>query len=88
VGQPTARGSLIKTAEFAVAARQAASAKTAGIVTASTARQIISVVRHQAANHSAAVAVALAVVADALRLVALYALGRRPIVVRSNPHLL
>jgi len=72
-------GLLIKTAEFAVAARQAgrqaASAKTAGIVMAFTARQIISVVRHQAAGHPATAVVAMAVVGDAPRLVALYALG-------------
>ena len=54
-------------AEFAVAAERAASARTASIVTAHTARQIISVVTVLAADQSAAVAVALAVVADALK---------------------
>ena len=54
-------------AEFAVAAEQAASARSASIVSAHTAEQIISVVSVQAADQSAAVAVALAVVSEALR---------------------
>jgi hypothetical protein len=54
-------------AEFAVAAEQAASAKDASIVSAHTASQIISIVTVQAADQPAAVAVALAVVSDALR---------------------
>ena len=49
-------GHLPTPAEFAVAAQQAASARTASIVTAQTASQIISIVT-----------VALAVVSDALR---------------------
>ena len=53
-------------AEFAVAAGQAASARAASIVSAHTASQIISIVTVLAANQPAAVAVALAVVSDAL----------------------
>jgi hypothetical protein len=52
-------------AEFAVAAEQAASARTASIVSAHTASQIISVVTVLAADKPAAVA--LAVVSDALK---------------------
>jgi hypothetical protein len=54
-------------AEFAVAAEQTASARAASIVGAHTRSQIIRVVTVLAAHQSAAVAVALAVVADALR---------------------
>ena len=54
-------------AEFAVAAEQAASARTATIVSAYTASQIISIATVLAADQPAAVAVALAVVSDALR---------------------
>jgi hypothetical protein len=54
-------------AEFAVAAGQAASRRDASVVTAHTAGQIISVVTVHAADRPAAVAVALAVVAEALR---------------------
>jgi hypothetical protein len=54
-------------AEFAVAAEQAATARTANIVSAHTAGQIISVVTVQAVDQPAAVAVALAVVSEALR---------------------
>ena len=54
-------------AEFAVAAGQAASARAASIVSAHTASQIISIVTILAANQPAAVAVALAVVSDALK---------------------
>ena len=54
-------------AEFAVAAGQAASARAASIVSAHTASQIISVVTVLAADQPAAVAVALAVVSDALK---------------------
>jgi hypothetical protein len=53
-------------AEFAVAAQQAASARVASIVSAHTAGQIISIVTVLADDHPAAVAVALAVVSDAL----------------------
>ena len=51
-------------AEFAVAAEQAASARAASIVSAYTASQIVTVL---AADRLAAVAVALAVVSDALK---------------------
>jgi hypothetical protein len=54
-------------AEFAVAAGQAASARAASIVSAHTASQIISIVTVLAANQPTAVAVALAVVSDALK---------------------
>jgi hypothetical protein len=54
-------------AEFAVAAQQAASARAASIVIAHMASQIISVVTVYAADQPAAVAVALAVVSDALK---------------------
>jgi hypothetical protein len=55
-------------AEFAVAAEQAASARAAAsIVSAHTASQIISIVTVLAADQPAAVAVALAVVSDALK---------------------
>jgi hypothetical protein len=54
-------------AEFAVAAQQAASARVASVVSTHTANQIISVVTVQATDQPAAVAVALAVVSDALR---------------------
>ena len=54
-------------AEFAMAAEQAASARTASIVSAHTASQIISIVTVLAADQSAAVAVALAFVSDALK---------------------
>jgi hypothetical protein len=54
-------------AEFAVSAGQAASARAASIVSAHTASQIISIVTVLAADRPAAVAVALAVVSDALK---------------------
>ena len=54
-------------AEFAVAAQQAASARAASIVSAHTAGQIVSIVTVLAADQPAAVAVALAVMSDALR---------------------
>ena len=54
-------------AEFAVAAEQAASARAASITSAHTARQIVSIVTVLAADQPEAVAVALAVVSDALR---------------------
>lgn len=60
-------GHLPNPAEFAVAVGQAASARMAGIVTAHTAQQIITVVTVQAADQPAAVAAAPAVVAEALR---------------------
>ena len=53
-------------AEFAIAAERAASARAASIVSAHTASQILSIVTVLAADQSAAVAVALAVVSDAL----------------------
>ena len=53
-------------AEFAVAAQRAASARAASIMSAHTAGQIISIVTVLAADQPAAVAVALAVVSDAL----------------------
>jgi hypothetical protein len=59
-------GRLPNPAEFAVAAEQAASARAASIVSAHTAGQIISVVTVQASDKPAAVAVALAVVSEAL----------------------
>ena len=54
-------------AEFAAAAEQAASARAASIVSAHTANQIISTVTVLAVDQPAAVAVALAVVSDALK---------------------
>ena len=60
-------GSSPNPAEFAVAAEQAASARAASIVSAHTASQIISIVTVLAADRPAAVAVALAVVSDALK---------------------
>jgi hypothetical protein len=54
-------------AEFAVAAEQAASGRGASIVSAHTASQIISILTVLAADQPAAVAVALAVVSDALK---------------------
>ena len=60
-------GYLPDPAEFAVAAGQAASSRAASVVSAHTAGQIISVVTVQRADRSAAVAVALAVVSQALR---------------------
>ena len=60
-------GYLPDPAEFAVAAEQAASSRAASVVSAHTAEQIISVVTVETADRSAAVAVALAVVSEALR---------------------
>ena len=54
-------------AEFAAAAEQAASARAASIVSAHTASQLISTVTVLADDQPAAVAVALAVVSDALK---------------------
>ena len=54
-------------AEFAESAEQAASARDASIVSVHTASQIISIVTVLAANQPTAVAVALAVVYDALK---------------------
>ena len=54
-------------AEFAVAAEQAASGRAASIVSAHMASQIVSIVTVLAADQPAAVAVALAVVSDALK---------------------
>jgi hypothetical protein len=59
-------GHLPNPAEFAAAAEQAASARAASIVSAHTASQIVSIVTVLAADQPAAVAVALAVVSDAL----------------------
>ena len=60
-------GHLPNPAEFAVAAGQAASARAASIVSAHTAGQIISVITVQTSDKPAAVAVALAVVSEALK---------------------
>ena len=60
-------GSLPDPAEFAVAAEQAASTRAASVVSAHTAEQIISVVTVRTSDRSSAVAVALAVVSEALR---------------------
>ena len=57
----------LNAAEFAVAAEQAASARVASITSAHTARQIVSIVTVLAADQPEAVAVALAVVSDALK---------------------
>jgi hypothetical protein len=54
-------------AEFAVAAERAASARSASIVSGQTAGQIVCIVTVLAANQPAALAVALAVVSDALK---------------------
>jgi hypothetical protein len=54
-------------AEFAVTAEQAASGRAASIMSAHTASQIISIVTVLTADQPAAVAVALAVVSDALK---------------------
>jgi hypothetical protein len=60
-------GHLPNPAEFAAAAEQAASARAASVMSAHTAGKIISIVTVQAADRPAAVAIALAVVSDALR---------------------
>jgi hypothetical protein len=60
-------GYLTDPAEFAVAAEQAASCRAASVVSARTAEQIIRVVTIETADRSAAVAVALVVVSEALR---------------------
>jgi len=60
-------GHLPNPAEFVVAAERAASARAASIVSAHTASQIVSIVTVLAADQPAAVAVALAVVSDALK---------------------
>jgi hypothetical protein len=54
-------------AEFAIAARQAASARAASVASAHTAGQIVSIITVLAADQPAAVAVAVAVVSDALK---------------------
>jgi hypothetical protein len=54
-------------AEFAVASEQAASARSARIMSAHTAEKIISIVTVQALDRPAAVAIALAVGSEALR---------------------
>jgi hypothetical protein len=59
-------GYLLGPAEFALAAEQAASARAASVMSAHTAEKIISIVTVQAADRPAAVAVALAVISDAL----------------------
>jgi hypothetical protein len=53
-------------AEFCVVAERAALSRAAGIVSAHTAEQIISAVTVEASDRSAAVAVALAVVSEAI----------------------
>jgi hypothetical protein len=60
-------GSLPDAAAFAVAADQAAWSRSASIISAHLADTIISVVTVAAPDRSAAVAVALAVVSDALK---------------------
>ena len=60
-------GYLPDPAEFAVAAEQAASSRAASVVSAHTAGQIISVVTVETSDRSAAVAVALVVVSEALK---------------------
>lgn len=59
-------GYLPNPAKFAVAAERAATARTASIVSAHTADQVVSVVSTWALNRPAAVSVALAVVSEAL----------------------
>ena len=54
-------------ADFAVAAERAASVRAASIVSAHTASQIVSIVTALAPDQPAAVAVALAVVSEALK---------------------
>jgi hypothetical protein len=54
-------------AQFAVAAERVASARAASIVSAHTVSQILTIVTVLAAHQPAAVAVALAVVSDALK---------------------
>ena len=54
-------------AEFAVAAEQAVSSRAASVVSAHTAEKIISIVTVGTMDRSAAVAVALAVVSEALK---------------------
>jgi hypothetical protein len=60
-------GTLPGPAEFALAAEQAALSMAASVVTAHTAEQIISVVTVETADRPAAVAVAVAVVSEALK---------------------
>jgi hypothetical protein len=60
-------GRLPDPAESAIGAQQAASSRGASIMSAHTAEQIISIVTVETADRSAAVAVALAVVSEALR---------------------
>lgn len=60
-------GYLPDPAEFAVTAGHAASSRNATVVSAHTAEQIISIVTVQTADRPAAMAVALAVVSEALR---------------------
>jgi hypothetical protein len=60
-------GHLPGPADFAIAAEQAASERAAGVMSAHTADQIISVVTIWAADRPAAVSVALDVVSEALK---------------------
>ena len=60
-------GSLSRSRRVAAAAEKAASSRAASVVSAHTAEQIISVVTVRTADRPAAVAVALAVVSEALR---------------------
>ena len=60
-------GYLPDPAEFAVTAEKAASSRNASVMSAHTAEQIISIVTVQTADRPAAVAIALAVVSEALR---------------------
>lgn len=60
-------GYLPDPAEFAVTVVQAATARNASVMSAHTAEKLVSIVTVQAADRPAAVAVALAVVSEALR---------------------
>ena len=60
-------GYLPNPADFAAVVEQAASAENASVMSAHTAEKIISIVTVQATDRPAAVAVALAVVSEALR---------------------
>ena len=60
-------GHLPDRAEFAATAKKAASSRNASVMSSHTAEQIISIVTVQTADRPAAVAVALAVLSEALR---------------------
>ena len=67
VGVATTDGQQPDPAAFAIAASQAASGKNATVVTAHTAREVICVVSVAAPDRASAVAIALAVVAAAVK---------------------